>query len=732
MAIVLDFNTAAKQSVDLEGFSPPPINHYEAEQRFRDSITDAGLLPGDISASNGKMFRCAVAGDSGSEKSGWFVYFPDGIPSGAFGNWRTGVTENWSAKSEISMTREELAEHVEKNKKARRIRQEEEITRHAEAAIHAKMVWEKATPVEDFPYLRKKGVASHGLRVYNGELLVPLSTPLGEMVSYQRITASGGKWYLAGGEKKACSFTIQGKGKTALAEGYATAATIHEATGWTVIVAFDAGNLLSVAEAWRKKHPAEELIICADDDAFTPEENGGNRGVKEAEKVAATVSATVLLPDFSKLQRGKATDWNDLQELAGLDEVKRQFAVATKSYRVTLTDWVLSDEDFLIRPEPRKHLVRALFPMKAVVLVAAVGGIGKSMLMLDLCLKVARKNAAPEWAGLDFNKIEVFGNEILEHGPVVMFTAEDNADDVRERNYSLNQGQSFPRYPISIIPLPTACGPMPFILPGGKDGPQPSPWWFEAKQQLLDIRPKLIVFDPLASFALVDLNKPEVADFTMSLFASLADETGACVIVTHHLSKSKDNNITTPEQARSLVRGSTALVDRTRATYVLWNATDAEGQEKCAALGESWKRNKVVKGCLTKENFGGDQSIKTFVRNEIGLLMVRDSELFASEAGKAGVLEEALVTAIAEAAESAQPFTKTGANGLFERRAELPAVLQNVGRRRLAPLVDKLLVEGRIVLAIPIGGTTKNRLDIPNGPIAAATHRIQPGASGGA
>ena len=197
--------------------------------------------------------------------------------------------------------------------------------------------------------------------------------------------------------------------------------------------------------------------------------------------------------------------------------------------------------------------------------------------------------------------------------------------------------------------------------------------------------------------------------------------------MTHHLAKTKDN-ISTPEQARVLVRGSTAIVDRTRATYVLWSVSEARSKELCAAINMDWARERVFCGCVAKENSGGDKSIKTYVRNRYGLLEVQDAAIRQSKAGSQAMLEQDMVQAVAEAAEALQPFAKTGANGLYARRAELPKSLASCSKHTLESMVDILLDKEMIVLCIPIGGTTKNRLDVPDGPIARAESRIQPGA----
>jgi putative DNA primase/helicase len=110
-----------------------------------------------------------------------------------------------------------------------------------------------------------------------------------------------------------------------IAEGYATGASIHEATGYHAIVAFDAGNLLSVAEAIRAKHPAAKIILCADDDAETE----GNPGLTAATRAAKAVRGLLAIPSFGK-RDAVLTDFNDMANDQGLEAVKARIEAATK------------------------------------------------------------------------------------------------------------------------------------------------------------------------------------------------------------------------------------------------------------------------------------------------------------------------------------------------------------------------------------------------------------------
>src|SRR5213075_3124403 len=137
----------------------------------------------------------------------------------------------------------------------------------------AARIWREAKPADDsHPYLVAKGIKPHGLRVYrgpmalnamkcDGALIVPARRAAGELVSLSFVAPNGEKRYLNGPRAPGCYFSI-GKvdGALCIAEGYATGASIHEATGLPVAVAFDAGNLVAVARELRAKFPAARLI----------------------------------------------------------------------------------------------------------------------------------------------------------------------------------------------------------------------------------------------------------------------------------------------------------------------------------------------------------------------------------------------------------------------------------------------------------------------------------------
>jgi len=110
-----------------------------------------------------------------------------------------------------------------------------------------------------------------------------------------------------------------------IAEGYATGASIHAATGYAVAVAFNAGNLGPVVGAIRENHSEVQFIVCADDDAGTP----GNPGLTHARDAARAVCALLAAPLFGTDRLADATDFNDLHQARGIGSVRDSISAAT-------------------------------------------------------------------------------------------------------------------------------------------------------------------------------------------------------------------------------------------------------------------------------------------------------------------------------------------------------------------------------------------------------------------
>ncbi|KWA45812.1 hypothetical protein WL27_05380 [Burkholderia multivorans] len=323
------------------------------------------VSPADI-VPDGRFHRIHVEGDRKGVKNGWYVLHLDGRPSGAFGcNRRYGNTVKftWSAeKSAKPLTPAERRAFREEMNRKRREREAAEQAQRDAARAAANRLWEAAQDATDHPYLKRKGIRSHGLRVgvwekvnADGEvriisknaLLVPIRDAKKQIHSLQAIfpndkNALGrDKDYLSHGEKRGMFYAFgqpllhEGRKVILICEGYATGASLHECTGHAVIVAFDAPNLLAVAQVIRGRFPDAVIVLCADNDQWTvrPVENPG---VTRAREAAAAIGGLVAIPPFDAAlgtvgEKGGPTDFNDLHLRDGMDAVRAVIEAALEA-----------------------------------------------------------------------------------------------------------------------------------------------------------------------------------------------------------------------------------------------------------------------------------------------------------------------------------------------------------------------------------------------------------------
>lgn len=215
-------------------------------------------------------------------------------------------------------------ERLRREAEARRRQRQADIqARQASAAARARNLWFSAYPAPpDHPYLRRKGVGAHGLRqlpgwvrrvetapgrferiVIEDVLLVPMRDIEGRLHNLQAIfpedcpALGRDKDFLAGGRKRGLVHWLGAPTETVcLAEGYATAATLHESTGFRAVVAFDASSLPTAAEILRMRLPEARLVVCADNDPA---------GLAHAEEAARRVGGYLATPPTL----GDFNDW---------------------------------------------------------------------------------------------------------------------------------------------------------------------------------------------------------------------------------------------------------------------------------------------------------------------------------------------------------------------------------------------------------------------------------------
>lgn len=262
-----------------------------------DAMRAAGLEPvrHDL-VLDGRLHRYRVLGDRPGSKNGWYSGRLSPIASAIFGSWKTGESHTWRAGAGQALSPAERAEHRRQLEEMHRQRAQEEIQVRDAARAKAARLWALARPADAaHPYLVTKGVKAWGIRQLGDRLVIPVRDVAGQLHSLQFIGPDGDKRFLTGGRLKACYCAIGRPADTLLlAEGFATASTVFEATGHATACAFNAGNLAPVARALRAKFPTLRIVICADMDTATP----GNPGLTKAWEAARAVNGWVAVPTF--------------------------------------------------------------------------------------------------------------------------------------------------------------------------------------------------------------------------------------------------------------------------------------------------------------------------------------------------------------------------------------------------------------------------------------------------
>jgi len=365
-------------------WSPPAaIQPDPPEVQLKRAMEAAGLTPPTVVTLDGKLhrFQSGTKGTPGKgDKSGWYAAFSDGVPAGRFGCWRMGMEVPWRADIGRTLTPAEEMANARRMSEAKRLRDAEEARGREVAASTVTKIWSDCTGADPaHPYLMRKGIQPNGARVTgDGRLVVPLYNSDGALTSLQYIDPDGGKLYHTGGQTGGCNWVIgvmDDPGTLFIAEGFATAATIHEATNRPCAVAYSASNLPNVAETFRSIHgTSQDIVIVADNDA-------SGVGQKYADQAAAKHGARVVIPPT-------LGDANDFAQAGG---------DLTALLQPAVDDWLIPADDFATKPAPIRWLVKHWLQEQALIMVHGPSGGGKTFVVLDWCLTIAA--SLPDWNG---------------------------------------------------------------------------------------------------------------------------------------------------------------------------------------------------------------------------------------------------------------------------------------------------------------------------------------------
>ena len=346
-------------------------------EQMESAFLNAGLeIPQPIQV-DGNIHRYSTNGKSG-DSAGWYIFYPDKVVCGSLGCWRENISVNFKQHMTRELSPVEQMMITRRMAEAKERRQEEQKRKHERAADTVDQIWSNAgNASNEHPYLIRKQVSNHGLRITgDGRLIVPMTNIDGETTSLQYIPNEGSKKFHPGGAVKGCFYSIGSHTETIyIAEGYATAASIHEATNQLVFIAFSANNIKLLAPIIREKYGnAASICIVGDNDE-------SQVGQKAANEAALSINARSVIPPVTGDANDFAVSGGDL---AGL-------------LKPAMDDFLIPADDFSSQPAPISWLIKRWLQKEALIMVHGPSGGGKTFTVLDMALRIC--SGGGDWHG---------------------------------------------------------------------------------------------------------------------------------------------------------------------------------------------------------------------------------------------------------------------------------------------------------------------------------------------
>jgi putative DNA primase/helicase len=495
-------------------WSPPQEKRVDdPETQLLNAILEAGLAkPEKPIEIDGKMhrFNSGTKGSKGYDKSGWYIAYPDGVPSGRFGCWRIGIDHVWRCDVGRRLTAIEEMAHARRVAEARAVRDAALERQHQVASETVEKIWTGAqAALPDHPYLVKKGIGVHGARATgDGRLVVPLYDPDGTLSSLQYIAplqdGKSEKRFHLGGDiagKFWMVGTMDEPGILYVAEGFATAATIHETTNRPCIVSYGSSNLVSVIGSLREMYGAtQDILIVADNDRH-------GVGKKFADQASAKHGARVIIPPIEGMDANDyAQAGHDLTSLL----VQQTGDEVIDKLKVVFGDQL--GEDY----EAPDELVEGLMTIGSSVVVYGDSNSGKTFWALSVATAIA--------SGTD-----CYGRK-TDPGLVVYLASEAPAS-IRSRMQAIKKFYGCSLENLAMVPVP-----MNFY--NGDQDAHDVIELVRAIEQIKGKRVRLIIGDTLARMSAgANENSGEDMGPVMARFDQVATATGAAMMIIHHNGK---------------------------------------------------------------------------------------------------------------------------------------------------------------------------------------------------
>ena len=488
-------------SPSTKQFDPPEI-------QLIDAMRKAGLEPPDHIEMDGKIhrFRSGTKGSPGhGDKPGWYLVFGDGIPAGRFGCWRAGIEVTWRADVGRKLSEFEEMVHAKRLNEAKELRDAAIKRQHQIASETVEKIWLSGIAAHpDHAYLKRKGIQTHGARTTgDGRLIVPLYDADGTLSTVQYIDEDGGKLYHPGGQTGGKFWmlgTMDDPGTLYVAEGFATAATIHETTNRPVVIAYSASNLVPVTGTLREMYGAtQELVIVADNDK-------SGVGQRYAEQACAKYGSRMVMPPESGDANDYAQAGNDLASLL----VQQTGSAVMNKLKVVFGDQLGTEY------EAPDELVEGLITIGSSVVVYGDSNSGKTFWALSVATAIATGS-------------DCYGRRT--DAGLVIYLASEAPSSIRSRMQAIKKHHQCDLGNLVMVPVP-----MNFY--SGDQDARDVIELVKAVEHMKGKPVRLIIGDTLARMSAgANENSGEDMGPVMARFDQVAASTGAALMIIHHNGK---------------------------------------------------------------------------------------------------------------------------------------------------------------------------------------------------
>lgn len=474
------------------------------EMQFREAMLEAGITPPDEIILDGQLRRFRTDSKR-TDRSGWYVGHADGICTMIFGDWRQGIEKTIKATTTRPYTVAEEMAHVARIAAAKAARDLERKKQNEAAASTVEIIWsEGAAASPEHPYLKRKGIQPHGAKITgDGRLMVPLFDSDGALASLQYIDSEGSKLYHPGGSVggKFCIIgTLDVPGVLYVAEGFATAATIHEVSGRPVVVAYSASNLVPVTGTLRDLYgQGQDIVIVADNDA-------SGVGQRYAEQACAKYGARMVMPSI----QGDANDYAQAgHDLAGLLNPQADKTMLDK-LKVVFGDGLSTNY------EAPNELVEDFMTIGSMAVLYGDSNSGKTFFALSLAAHIA--------TGQPFFKRQIDPG-------LVVYLASEAPGSIRSRMQAIKKHFGCSLENLAMVPVP-----LNFYANQGDANDVID--LVKTIEQIKGKPVRLIIGDTLARMSAgANENSGEDMGPVMARFDSVAQATGAALLIIHHNGK---------------------------------------------------------------------------------------------------------------------------------------------------------------------------------------------------